>query len=45
MLKGLAKMLGGSDDKVIRRLQPDVDEMNALEPEAEALADVASEAE
>ena len=38
MLKGLAKMIGGSDDKVIRRLQPDVDEINTLEPEAEALS-------
>ena len=39
MLKGLAKMLGGSDDKVIRRLQPDVDEINELEPEFIGLSD------
>ena len=39
MLKGLAKMLGGSDDKVIRKLQPDVDEINALEPEFVGLSD------
>ena len=39
MLKGLAKMIGGSDDKVIRRMQPDVDEINALEPEFEGLSD------
>ena len=39
MLKGLAKIIGGSDDKVIRRMQPDVDDINALEPEFEALSD------
>ena len=39
MLKGLAKLLGGSDDKVIRQMQPDVDEINELEPEFKELND------
>ncbi|MCL0029080.1 preprotein translocase subunit SecA [Dehalococcoidia bacterium] len=39
MLNRLAKIIGGSDDKVVRRMQPDVDKINAIEPEVEALSD------
>ncbi|MAF53276.1 MAG: preprotein translocase subunit SecA [Chloroflexi bacterium] len=39
MLKSLAKFIGGSDDKVIKKMQPDVDEINELEPEFESLSD------
>ena len=35
----LTKMLGDPNQKVVRRLQPLVDEINALEPEYEALSD------
>ena len=39
MLKSIAKLFGGSDEKVVQKLQPDVDEINALEPEFEPLTD------
>ncbi|MDA1188922.1 MAG: preprotein translocase subunit SecA [Chloroflexi bacterium] len=39
MLKSIAKLLGGSNDKVIKDLQRDVDDINAIEPEFQALSD------
>ncbi|HJO82975.1 MAG: preprotein translocase subunit SecA [SAR202 cluster bacterium] len=39
MLKSLAKFIGGSDDKIIKKMLPDVDEVNELEPEYERLSD------
>ena len=39
MLKSIARLFGGSDDKVIAKLQPRVDEINDLEPEFERLDD------
>ena len=39
MLNRLAKIIGGSDDKVVRRMQPNVDKINAIESEIEALSD------
>ena len=39
MLKSIAKIIGGSDERVVRKMQPDVDALNALEPEIEALSD------
>ena len=39
MLKSLTKLLGGSDDKVIKRLQSTIEEINSLEPEFEKLSD------
>ena len=39
MLKGLLKVLGGSNDRVIKKLRAAVDEINALEPEFERLSD------
>ena len=39
MLKGIAKLIGGSSERVIKTLQPDVDEINGLEPEIEGLSD------
>ena len=39
MLKSIAKIFGGSDEKVIKKLQPQVDEINDLEPEFERLTD------
>ena len=39
MLKGIAKLIGGSSERVIKKLQPDVDEINGLEPEIEGLSD------
>ena len=37
MFKSLAKLLGGSDEAVVKKLQPDIDEINALEPEFQAI--------
>ena len=39
MLKGLVKVLGGSNDRVIKKLRAAVDEITALEPEFERLSD------
>ncbi len=39
MLKSIAKIIGGSDERVVRKMRPDVDRVNALEPEAERLSD------
>ena len=39
MLKSIAKLFGGSDEKVVAKLQPEVDEINRLEPEFERLSD------
>lgn len=39
MLKGLTKLIGGGDDKTVKKLQPEVDEINALEPEFQRLSD------
>ncbi len=40
MFKSIAKLFGGSDEKVISRLQPEVDEINGLEREYERLSDL-----
>jgi preprotein translocase subunit SecA len=39
MLKWMGNLLGGSNERELRKLQPLVDEINALEPEIEALDD------
>ena len=39
MLKSIAKLFGGSDDKVIAKLQPEVDDINDLERDFERLDD------
>ena len=39
MLKSIAKIIGGSDERVVRKMQPDVDAINALEPAMEGLSD------
>ncbi len=39
MLKSLTRLLGGSNEGVIKRLQKIVDEINALEPDYERLSD------
>ncbi|MCI0813227.1 MAG: preprotein translocase subunit SecA [Chloroflexi bacterium] len=39
MLKSFAKILGGSNDGVIKNLYKDVDDINALEPEFESMSD------
>lgn len=39
MLKSITKLFGGSDEKVIKKMQPDVDEINEFEPEFERLSD------
>ena len=39
MFKSITKMFGSSDEKVIKKMQPDVDEVNALEPEFQRLSD------
>ena len=39
MLKTFTKLLGGSNDSVIKKLQHTVDEINALEPDLERLSD------
>ena len=39
MLKSIAKMIGGSDERVVGKMQPDVDEINALESEVQRLSD------
>ena len=39
MLRSIVKMLGGSDEKVVAKMRPDVDSINQLEPEFERLSD------
>ena len=39
MLKSLAKLVGGSDEKTAKKLEPIAEEINALEPQFEALSD------
>ena len=39
MLRSIAKIFGGSDEKVVAKLRPDVDEVNRLESEFERLSD------
>ena len=39
MLKGIANLLGGSTEKVLKELSSTVDEINGLEPEIERLSD------
>ena len=39
MFKSITKMFGSSDEKVIKKMQPYVDEVNALEPEFQRLSD------
>jgi len=39
MFKTITKMFGSSDEKVIKKMQPDVDEVNELEPEFQRLSD------
>ena len=39
MFKSLAKLFGGSDERVIKKMRPLVDEINALEPQFERLSD------
>ena len=39
MFKSITKMFGGSDEKVIKKMQPYVDEVNELEPEFQRLSD------
>ena len=39
MLKRMAKILGGSDEKFAKKMAPTVEEINALEPEFERLSD------
>lgn len=39
MFKSITKMFGSSDEKVIKKMQPDVDEVNELEPEFQRLSD------
>ena len=39
MLRSIAKIFGGSDEKVVSKLRPDVDAINRLEPEFEGLSD------
>ena len=39
MLKSIAKLIGGSSERSVKKLQPYVDEVNGLEPDFEALTD------
>ena len=39
MLKSIAKIIGGSDERVVRKMQPGIDAINALEPAMERLSD------
>jgi preprotein translocase subunit SecA len=39
MFKSITKLFGSSDEKVVKKMQPDVDEINELEPEFERLSD------
>ena len=39
MFSKLAKLFGGSDEKVVAKLRPKVNEINALEPEFERMSD------
>ena len=38
MLKGLARLIGGSNDGVIKKIRPEVERINPLEPEFERLS-------
>ena len=39
MLKGLAKLIGGSDERTVKKLTPTVESINELEPEFKRLSD------
>ncbi|MDA1348649.1 MAG: preprotein translocase subunit SecA [Chloroflexi bacterium] len=39
MLRSLAKLIGGSDERVVSKMQPVVDEINGLEPDVRRLSD------
>ena len=39
MFKSLVKILGGSDERVIRKMQPDIEDINALETGYSHLSD------
>ena len=39
MLGGLVKLIGGSNEKALKNLRPDVEEVNSLEPEIERLSE------
>ena len=39
MLRSIVNMFGGSDEKVVAKMRPDVDAINRLEPEFERLSD------
>ena len=39
MMKSIAKLIGGSSERSVKKLQPYVDEVNGLEPEFEGLTD------
>ena len=39
MFKSITKMFGSADEKVIKKMQPDGDEVNELEPEFQRLSD------
>jgi preprotein translocase subunit SecA len=39
MLKGITRMLGGSNESVIKKMRPIVEEINSLEPEYQRLSD------
>ncbi len=39
MFKSIAKLFGGSDEKIISKLAPDVKKINAMEPQFERLTD------
>ncbi len=39
MFKSLAKLIGGSDEAVVKKMQPDIDEINAIEGDFVRLSD------
>ncbi|MCH8108777.1 MAG: preprotein translocase subunit SecA [Chloroflexi bacterium] len=39
MLKGLARLIGGSNEGVIKKIKPEIEQINILEPEFEQLSD------
>ena len=39
MLGGLVKLIGGSNEKALKKLRPEVEEVNSLEPEIERLSE------
>ena len=39
MLKTMTKLITGGDDKAVKRLRPEIDDINALEPDFERLSD------